>query len=224
MRASRAPLAGGVVGPLLFVIVFVVQGARRADYSPSRQPISSLSIGPSGWAQVASFVLTGLLVVAFALGTRSAVRELGGGIWAPLLLALVGIGLVGAGCFVADPLNGYPPGTPLLPDPPTTHGALPQLFSTPVFTCLPAAGFVLAYRFGRTGRRGWAVYSGVSGAAVVLCFVLTSLGFAQQAGLAPVAGLLQRLTIVIGFAWITALAIWLIRAPERGEALDRLRA
>jgi hypothetical membrane protein len=207
MRHVRALLAGGVAGPLLFVVVFLVEGVLRADYNPVRQPVSSLSIGPSGWVQVANFVVTGLLLLAFAVGLRPVVRRLGGGIWAPLLLALVGLGLIGAGIFVTDPLGGYPPGTPLAPENPTTSGTLHDLFSTPVFTCLPAAAFVLAYRFGKRGQRAWSAGSAAVGVAVVALFVLTSIGFSQQPGLASVAGLLQRLTLIVGFGWIAALAI-----------------
>jgi hypothetical protein len=46
-RASivKVLLACGVIGPVLFIILFLIEGATRADYSPLRQPVSSLSIG-----------------------------------------------------------------------------------------------------------------------------------------------------------------------------------
>ena len=116
MKAERADrtrllLACGAVGPPLFIVAFLVEGATRAGYSPLRHPVSSLSIGDYGWTQRLNFVVTGLLIIAFALGLRPALRRYGAGIWAPLLVGLVGLGLIGAGVFVADPLSGYPPGT-----------------------------------------------------------------------------------------------------------------
>jgi hypothetical protein len=51
----------------------------------------------------------------------------------------VGIGLVGAGFVDPDPLSGYPPGTPPTALNPSLHRILHDLFSTPVFTALPAA-------------------------------------------------------------------------------------
>jgi hypothetical protein len=45
--------------------------------------------------QGANFVVTGLLVLAFAVGLRPALRRLGAGLWAPVLIGLVGVGLVG---------------------------------------------------------------------------------------------------------------------------------
>ena len=131
-------LVCGVTGPMLFVASFLVQGALRPDYDALRHPVSSLSLGPSGWVQMATFWLTGLLIAAYAIGLRRA----GCGWWTPVLVGLVGVGLVGAGIFVPDPISGYPPGSPMSA-PPTRHGLAHQLFSTPVFTALPAAMLVM---------------------------------------------------------------------------------
>ncbi len=87
-------------GPL-FVVVFVIEGALRPDYSPVRQPLSSLSIGGPGWMQMANFLVTGLLVVAFALG----LQQCGKGRWLPILVGLIGVGLIGASVFTCDPIQ-----------------------------------------------------------------------------------------------------------------------
>jgi hypothetical protein len=63
-------------------------------------------------------------------------------------------------------------------------------------------------------RRGWARYSALTGAAFVVRFVVTSAGFAQVAGLAGAAGLFQHVTLTVGWGWMTALAVWLLIAPE----------
>jgi hypothetical membrane protein len=195
---DRLLLRAGIAGPVLFVAVFLVAGVLRAGYDPFRHPVSSLSFGPAGWIQATSFVLTGLLVVAYAVGLRRA----GAGLWAPILVALVGVGLVGAGFFLTDPISGYPPGVPPLPR--TPHGVFHDLFSTPVFTALPAACFVVAYRLRRTA---FGIYSLASGLGVIVFFVLTSVGFAQNPALVGIGGLLQRITLLIGFGWLAALAV-----------------
>ena len=64
----------GVIGPVIFVVSFVVQGALRSGYDALRHPVSSLSIGPAGWVQMATFWLTGLLIAAYAVGLRRAGR------------------------------------------------------------------------------------------------------------------------------------------------------
>jgi len=67
---------------------------------------------PGGWIQIANFMASGALVIAGAVRIR---RVLGGkraGSWGPLLLAIYGLGLIGAGIFRADPASGFPPGAP----------------------------------------------------------------------------------------------------------------
>jgi hypothetical protein len=67
LRTERAQLACGVVAPPLFVVVFLVMGMIRADYDPLRHPVSSLSISMSGWTQITNFVITGSLLIVFAM-------------------------------------------------------------------------------------------------------------------------------------------------------------
>ncbi|MEN3305424.1 MAG: hypothetical protein V7603_1626 [Micromonosporaceae bacterium] len=215
-RLTRVQLACGAIGPPLFVVVFLIEGATRPDYHPLRHPVSSLAIADSGWMQRANFVITGLLVLAFAFGLRPALRRYRPGIWAPLLIGLFAIGLIGAGMFTSDPISGYPPGTPMAPDG-TTHGQLHDTFSALVFLGLPVACLVVAYRSTKSGHRTWARYSVGTAAAFLTGFVLTSMGFAQNPTLMPIGGLLQRITIIIGFAWLTALSMYLLRQSGRGH-------
>ena len=202
-------LLAGVVGPGLFVASFLVQGALRPGYDPLRHPVSSLALGhPSRWVQAATFVVSGLLVTAYAAG----LRRRGAGRWTSILVAAVGIGLVGAGVFPADPINGYPPGTPDRV-PQTATGELHDLFSTPVFTALPAAALVLGARFSRAGERGWSRYSRVTAVLCWVCFVLAAVGFNGVPTLVATGGLWQRLSITIGFVWLAVVAIRLRRGP-----------
>jgi hypothetical protein len=42
----------GIVGPILFTVVFLAQEAlRRDEFSPVAEPISALEVGPIGWVQ-----------------------------------------------------------------------------------------------------------------------------------------------------------------------------
>jgi hypothetical membrane protein len=208
IAVDRFLLACGVAGPAVFVLTMLIEPLGRPGYDPLRHPVSSIPLGPGGGVQTVNFLVTGALVVLLALG----LRRRGNGRWLPVLLALVGLGLVGAGLATADPLNGYPPGTPLVPVERTVHGVLHDLTSTPVFTALPAACFVWGRRLARAGRRRAASWAVLAGVAMLACFVLTSLGFQQVAPLAGVAGLLQRTTLVIGLAAMAALAVDALRA------------
>lgn len=203
-------LCGALAGPL-FTVAWMLEGATRVGYDPLRHPISSLAIGELGWTQTATFLITGLLTLAFAFGLRRALQPRGGSTRAPLLIAIIGIGLLGAGFFVTDPMNGYPPGTPLLPLQYSVPGRLHRLFSALVFLGLPIACFVFVRFFARWGERRWATYSVVTGIAFVVMFIVTSAGFAQVEGLVNYAGLFQRITLTIGWAWLTLLAVYMLK-------------
>jgi hypothetical membrane protein len=214
---TKTLLACGVIGGPLFIATFLVEGASRAHYDPRRHPVSSLVLGDSGWTQTATFIVAGLLTLAFAAGLWRALRPGKGSTLGPLLVGVWAVGLLGAGVFETDPVSGYPPGTPDRLSGYSWHGALHDLFSGPAFVALAAACFVFSRRFAARGERGWAVYSVVSGLGFVITFVLASAGFGQATSLVDMAGLLQRVAVTIGFGWLTLLAVHLLRglSPER---------
>jgi hypothetical membrane protein len=213
IKTKTLLLCGAIAGPL-FVAAFVIEGATRASYDPLRHPVSSLAVEDSGWTQRTNFLITGLLTLAFAVGLRRALRTLGGSTWGPLLVGAYAIGLLGAGIFVADPMNGYPPGTPDKRLIYSVHGVLHDLFSTLVFLGLPVACFVFGRWFAARGERGWAIYSAVTAVVFLGAFILSSAGFAQAEGLVDLAGLFQRVTLIAGFGWLTLLAFRFLRSPR----------
>lgn len=221
-RPNRLLFSGLLAGPL-FVGTFLLAGAFRDGYDPMRHPVSSLSLGPGGWVQIINFLAAGLLSIAFAAGLRRSLRPGPGSAAGPLLIAVWGIGLVGAGVFVTDPVSGYPAGTPAEPGAASRSGLLHDMvFSLPAFAGLAAAMVVFAYAFARRHATGWAVYSGLSGAAFLVLFLLTSAGFDQDPRWVAAAGLLQRLTVGIGWLWLGLLAVRQISAGSaEDQRLDR---
>jgi hypothetical protein len=215
--AVRALLLCGVIAGPLFIVVFLIEGALKPDYDPLRHPVSSLTLGAFGWTQTANFIIAGLLTLAFAVALirLAGVRQKIGAI----LVAVGGVGLLGMGAFVADPVSGYPPGTPLLPDHATMSGTLHDLFSVTAFFALAGACFVLA---GGAGWR-WAIYSALSGAAFLGGFFLARIGFGQTEPYVNAAGLWQRVFVLIGWAWVTVLALRLLRQSRHGGARIQAR-
>src|SRR5437660_10675763 len=71
---TRLLIAGGAIGPLLFVIVLLIEGATRPGYSAWHNYGSSLSLGDQGWRQITNFIVCGLLTLGFAIGLRRAFR------------------------------------------------------------------------------------------------------------------------------------------------------
>lgn len=226
-KATRWLLAGGVVGPLLFVVVLLIEGATRPGYNAWRTFGSQLSLSDQGWEQVANFLLCGLLCLGFALGLR---RALGGGrgaIAGPVALAVFGTALIVAGIFKTDPGLGYPPGVPASSSP-TPYGAVHALAGLFVFVSLAVACFALAWRFAGTLRqRGWALYSAVTGVIVLLSLVFCNVAANQiMNGTQPnaPAGLLQRIGIIAGWIWAAALAWRLLRSSQNEGAPSAPRA
>ncbi len=86
-RTTAWRLASGIIGPVLFVVAFLVVGSIRADYDPLRVFVSQLSLGDQGWLQIANFVISGFLIVAFAFGLREVFASGPASRWGPPLSA-----------------------------------------------------------------------------------------------------------------------------------------
>ena len=204
-------LTGGAIAGPLFVVTFLIEGITRLNYNPFRHPVSSLALGEYGWVQSANFIVAGLLTLAFAIGLRLALRPQKVSTWGSLLIAIWGIGLLGAGVFVTDPVSGYPPGTAAFIQNATAHGALHDQLSLLGFIALVAACFVFASRFYARGERGWAIYSVLTGILFAAGIVLASAAFSQNESLVAFGGLLQRSAVIVGFTWQTLLAVHFLR-------------
>jgi len=203
-KLARALLGCGVIAGPLFVVVALLQALTRDGFDLSRHPISLLSLGDLGWIQIANFVISGLLAVAFSVGTRRVLRPGRGGTWGPLLLGGYGLGLIAGGVFVPDPALGFPPGAPAdIPDQLSWHAVAHGFAPALAFLSLVVACFVLARRFAALGRRGWAAYSAATGVA--------ALAFSAWPGQ---DGMSVRLFIAVtlGSAWVSALAAHLLVA------------
>lgn len=206
-----ALLVCGVAGPLLLLVVLLVDGATRSGYSPWRNGVSQLVLGDRGWLARLTFVVCGLLLFAFSVGVARTIRSGPGATWGSRLLGAVAGGLVIAGVFPTDPALGYPPGAA---ERASVAGGVHQVGGTLLFVGLIGAGIVFGRRFARESDRAWAVYSITTGALVA--------GSALAAGIvyrliqkeilsAGPAGLLELVSFLLGFTWITLLAVCLIR-------------
>jgi hypothetical protein len=71
-RVTKSLLGYGVIAGPVYVAVSLGQALTRDGFDLRRHPWSMLSNGSLGWLQITNFVLTGLMVVAFAVGLRRA--------------------------------------------------------------------------------------------------------------------------------------------------------
>jgi len=197
-RRRAGAFAGLVVGPFFLISVGLNTWA-SIDYlhqlgwefvGGQQVPWpSSLARGPYGWAQVATFVVTGLLIVILAIAVRDQLPRRRASSFAVVLLALLGVALMLAGFRVDAPmLSGG--------DPETWNGwvhasAFLLIIATGVLAPLTTA---LAVR----SDPGWRPIAVVSVAASVLFVVFLFLPWGNASFL---------MAIVTLFAWIAAVAV-----------------
>jgi hypothetical protein len=203
--STRVLVTAGVVAGPLFVLVGLVQVLTREGFDLTRHPLSLLALGDLGWIQIANFIVAGVLMLAFALGARRSLGDGPGRVWAPVLFGLYGVGLVLGGAFTADPALGFPIGTPDgYPTEWTLHGGVHAFAAPLAFLALVAVTWVVARRLAWEGHRAAATWSRVIGVAcLLLCLPF-----------GPAMSVRLFVGVALGFAWITAYGISLLR--DRG--------
>ena len=160
-----------------------------------------------GWIHITNLVVTGLLVIAGAVGMRQVLFDGRGKSWGPVLVGVYGLGLIGSGFFVADPAFGFPPGTPADANSVSGQGLMHFISGGVRFLSPIAACFVFARRFATFGQRGWAVFSIVTGVVFLIGFA----GIASGSGNGwTIPGF--WIGVVLAWAWVSALS-----ARLRGE-------
>lgn len=198
---TRVLLACGIITGPLFFVVAIIQAFTRSGYNIRQNAISQLSLGDPGWIQITSFLLTGLLAAACAIGVRRMLKGQKGGAWGALLIGTFGLGLIVAGIFPPDPAFGFPPGAPAGPAamPISGHASLHALgFFVSMLSAI-INSFVFVRRFGALQQRGWVSYCVASGVAAPVLIVLSILFVSWSGVIVAVAG-------AVVFGWVSAIA------------------
>ena len=200
-RVTKSLLGYGVIAGPFYLAVALAQVLTREGFDLARHQWSLLANGGPGWIQIANFVVTGLMVIAFAVGLRRALTPGIGARWAPRLVGVYGASLIAAGVFRADPALGFPAGTPDGPGSVSWHGLLHFAAGGVGFTCLAIACFVIARRYSAEGNRALSVFSGGTGVVFFATFAM----LASSGGL-PVANLLFTAAVIGVWAWMSFVA------------------
>jgi hypothetical membrane protein len=204
---KRFSLALGVIAGPLYLLVGLAQALVRDGFDLGRHALSLLANGPGGWVQTANFVICGLFVIAAAIGIGSALRphsRVAG--W---ILAGFGVGMLVAAVFPADPVDGFPPGTPL--GPPTTvstSGVIHFVGAGLGFLALAVSCIAVGVAMSRRKQAMAAALSILSGVCVIAGFVAPAL--VPAAG--PVAGI--WFSVVVGWTWLSLTSGHLARATR----------
>lgn len=192
----------GVVAGPFYLTVGVIQAFVRDGFDLARHPLSLLANGPWGWVQTANFVLTGLMVIAAAVGIR---RALGTGPRAfTWFLGAFGVGMLVAAVFAADPVDGFPPGTPEgFPTSISTPGLIHFIAGALGFLSLAISCLLGARALSRRGGPLLGSLSALCGLVVLVGFFGTPLLSLGTWGIWT--------AVVVGWAWLAAVSLVLMR-------------
>jgi hypothetical protein len=197
---TRSLLGWGVVAGPFYVVVGLMLALTRPGFDLTRHALSLLMLGDFAWLQRGNLILTGVMVLAAALGIIRAIRN-GRGLAMGVLTAVYGVCLVLSGSFAPDPVPGFPPGSQGGAF--STSGILHLLFGAIGFVAIACAAFAhAAWRRSITDAR--------AAQLSVALGILVLIGFFAGAGLS---------SSVIGIAllWLAVLAqfLWLALASAQ---------
>ena len=211
-RVTRSLLGYGVLAGLVFEASIMIQGLTRHGFRIAHHDASLLSNGPLGWIQIATFLVSGAMTIAFAAGAHRALAGRTGGTWGPRLFAIYGAALMAAGLLRADPAEGFGPGAPAGKATHISwHGAGHLISASIGFTALIVACFVIARYYARDRRRGMAIYSRVTGLAFLAAFAGVTTGSTSSSIVLPFYG-----GVLIAWIWIAVTSVHLYRRAGAG--------
>lgn len=183
----------GAASAGLFIVTFTLDGWTRPGYQPLRHPVSALALGSRGWLQTANFILCGLGITAASI----AVTDACGSALLAAAIAAFGLALIASGVFRMDAMRGYPPGTPNeTPPEASMRHRMHDWAGVVVFGSLPIAAIIAAIVLPEVG---WKWYSALTAAAGLAGFTVFGEAWEQDH---PRTGLVQRMTIIIGWVWL----------------------
>lgn len=208
-RAARqwrgAGLLCGLVAPVLWAAVIILAGELRPGFDHVRQYISELGERGSStgtFMRLGGFVASGVLIVGYAAAFHATLARLGDRPrltrLVAVLIAVDGIGRIGAGIFSCEPGCAAPE---------VLSQRLHSLSATCAFLALAAAALLGTLLFRHAPRlRPLSAYSLVSGSAGLIFLVLMVESEATHA----YTGLYERLASGVLTLWVFVTA-WRLR-------------
>ena len=192
-RVTKSLLGYGVIAGPLYVAISLAQAFTRDGFDPSRHAWSLLQNGDLGWIQTANLIISGLMVIAAAVGIR---RAVGRG-WVPL--GIYGLGMVVAGIFRADPGPGFPPGSE--GGTVSWHGLIHLAAGGVGFVALAVACFLLA------SRSGFPLLTRAVGVILVGTFLALNASAGAAWGIIAFTA-----AVVLVSAWLSAVSVRFYRS------------
>jgi hypothetical membrane protein len=190
----------GIVAPIFFWFMVVIESLLRPGYSQYYNFVSDLGVGHLSILQNINFVVFGILTIGLAIGLKNGLpspktRTLKAGIWFVILFA---IGVLLAGVFPESYLWAIP------------H----NIVSATAFVAIIAAQLFIWQGLKDKDRTMWgryATYSLISGLLSLILVIL--LKVAMLYGFYP--GLSQRAFLIVSWIWIGVTGIKLYTSTQK---------
>jgi hypothetical membrane protein len=196
----------GIIAPVIFVLVFTIEGYYRPNYSWVRNFISELSIGDRGWIQITNFLVFGGLIFIFGLGMYREFQKRNILFSGPTILIIIAGSYFISGLFITDP------GT-VFTKQKSVHGIIHGVFGAIVFTLMPICCWVFFRQFKKKPVFKALLYPTLVASILetigVMFFTFTSKIPSIQSELSNWNGLIQRIAIVPFMVWLCYLAFML---------------
>jgi hypothetical protein len=177
---QTALLCSGVVGGVLFTTVYFCFSVISPNYFMIHESISRLQLQPYGWIQSLNYIISGLLICAFALALR---KELTGGFGStliPFFHLLTGAGSIILGVCLNHQVQLYTGGV--------------------IFLSLIISLLLLTRHFSANPEwHGWTTYTILS---VLLMIVLCILFTYSVAHKGKLTGVFERMIVITRLIWI----------------------
>lgn len=193
-QMARWLALAGVVGPILYVVIFTLAGFLRPGYSPVRQSISTLGVGANAWLLNTDALVFGALLFAFAIGFFLLMQQVinkGGLITCLVLLILSSIGAINTALFPAAS------GTAGL------HWTLGFLLGLlPLVVVYAIAGWQWRQVSDWRGCSWYSLATALGSVVfILLSFILLAPRSASGGPSSQIGGLVERILVLIVFAW-----------------------
>jgi hypothetical protein len=199
MASTKSLLRLGLVAGPFYLAVALIQVFVRDGFDLRRHALSHLANGPGGWVQTTNFALTGLMVIAAAIGFLRVLRPASRA--TSLFLAGFGVSMIVAALYPADPVDGFPIGTPTgVPTMISGTGLAHFIAGGLGFACLAISCFAAARALVRRNEPGLSRFSFFAGFAVMVGF------FAGP--VLPRSLLIPGIwfAVVVGWTWLSTLS------------------
>lgn len=208
---TRSLLGYGVVAGVFYLAVGLVLALTRPGFELTSHPLSLLMLGDHGWMHRANIIVSGLMVVAAAVGFARAMRGSAAGRRAGLLLGFYGVALALSGVFPPDPMAGFPPGSTV--GEASLSGVLHLAVGGVGFLAIAAAAVVVGGWFAGQDAGSWARASRAAAAVILVGFLAGAALAESSLGVA-----LLWIAVVAGWGWLAAASVRVYRTVPHPDA------